>query len=120
MTDETVTNAQVYSTTTTTNRGLERRSVYIDEQNNNLNKSSRKFRWSSCFSFISSKFKKSKSQKIPAAAYDIDELEHDKYVVSTENKVAVGPIDGMIKPCEKIKSMRKEKLTVLFVKMLLL
>lgn len=93
MTDETVTNAQVYSTTTTTNRGLERRSVYIDEQNNNLNKSSRKFRWSSCFSFISSKFKKSKSQKIPAAAYDIDELEHDKYVVSTENKVAVGPID---------------------------
>lgn len=104
MTDETVTNAQVYSTTTTTtiNRGLERRSVYIDEQNNNINKSSRKFRWSSCFSFISSKFKKSKSQRIPAAAYDIDELEQqEKVEVPSGNIVAVEPIDGMIRPCEK-------------------
>lgn len=74
MTDESVTNAQLHTTT----RGVDRRSVYIDEHNNNFNKSSRKFRWSSCFSFISSKFKKSKSQKIPAA----DELERERHDVS--------------------------------------
>lgn len=57
MTDDSTTNSQSH-----TNKTLERRSIY-DNDNHSVNNKSRKFRWSSCFSFIT-KFKKSKSQKI--------------------------------------------------------
>lgn len=72
MTKDEFNTATSTTTTNTTNsttqpyhrRNAERRLSAItddDDNDNNLNDKSRKFRWSSCFSFISTKFKKSKS-----------------------------------------------------------
>lgn len=77
MADESVTN-----TTTATKRGLERRSIHgnNDDDSSLNNNKSRKFRWSSCFSFITTKFKKPKSQKIRYSR-SFDEFEHNKTYV---------------------------------------